>query len=771
MSLAFLRKLSGRSATELRERASQNLSKWLERRGLTDSGEPTPDHYASLFQPFEGPAVCGPFFSSFEDRAATLRALQSLDPEHATLRERADRVLVGRYDLLGYRELSFGEPIDWRLEPQSGVRAPDIHWSRIAFLDPAVVGDHKLIWELGRHRAFVTLAQAWWCTRDPRYAEGLAGLLLSWLDANPPKRGVHWVSSLELAFRSIAWTWMLALAGDVLNPALQRRAMAHLVMAGRHIERYLSTWFSPNTHLTGEALGLFVLGTAFPQCVDAARWREHGSAILLEWLSRHVRADGTYVEQSTWYHRYTTDFYLQYFVLAGRAGSDLRMQVGSRLEGLLEVLAWISRPDGSMPLVGDDDGGRLLFLDERTANNVRSPLAVGAVLFGRGDFGHVAGPASAELVWLLGAEGLVQYSRLRPEVPSTASRAFVESGTCVIRTGWSSDSSVLVVDGGPHGFLNSGHSHADALSVDLSVRGLPLLVDPGTFTYTASSDWRNRFRETAAHNAATVDGCGSATPAGPFQWLSRAEARVDAWYDGGSVVLFRGAHDGFERLRPAIAYRRTIVAIVPDVWIIRDEIRGEGNHELAIHFQCAVGVGAEIANGRAVLDRNGATVATIQADATDGEWSLQQGWVSSEYGVRHEAPHLRFLRTGSGFVAVTTVVSSGIGSGIRFNPGSGADAPVVMHHGDDRYLLLTEWTRRPSWLESDARVALLSMRAGAPDAELVAAALSHLSLDRIAAVGTPVPGAVIRVPAARAASVFGSSTGCGSADGPTSSSA
>ena len=32
-----------------------------------------------------------------------------------------------------------------------------------------------------------------------------------------------------------------------------------------HVERHLSYYFSPNTHLTGEALALYVVGTALPE--------------------------------------------------------------------------------------------------------------------------------------------------------------------------------------------------------------------------------------------------------------------------------------------------------------------------------------------------------------------------------------------------------------------------------------------------------------------------------------------------------------------------
>jgi hypothetical protein len=107
---------------------------------------------------------------------------------------------TGHYDLLGHRNIILGDPIDWWLDPVAGCSRTDRHWSEIDFLNPASVGDHKLVWELGRHSALVTLGQAWWCTRDHRYADECLRLLESWLDTNPPKQGVHWASSLETCF-------------------------------------------------------------------------------------------------------------------------------------------------------------------------------------------------------------------------------------------------------------------------------------------------------------------------------------------------------------------------------------------------------------------------------------------------------------------------------------------------------------------------------------------------------------------------------------------
>src|SRR5207253_8095557 len=48
-----------------------------------------------------------------------------------------------------------------------------------------------------------------------------------------------------------------------------------------HIERFLSTYFSPNTHLLGEGMALFFIGLLCAGIPSARRWQEGGWKIIL----------------------------------------------------------------------------------------------------------------------------------------------------------------------------------------------------------------------------------------------------------------------------------------------------------------------------------------------------------------------------------------------------------------------------------------------------------------------------------------------------------
>ena len=255
--------------------------------------------------------------------AAVAALLRERWPDEARrLCAEADAAIAGRFDLLGYRGLTFGDPIDWHRDPLRGKTAPAAHWSRVPYLDVDVVGDHKLVWELNRHRHFVLLGQAYWLTRDDRYLEALVGQWQHWMGRNPPTQGINWASSLEVAFRAMAWLWAAHLAGAAGRdrPAFWAEVTRWLMLHGSHLERYLSTYFSPNTHLTGEALGLLYLGCRLDETPTTRRWRDTGWRILTQQLERQVHPDGAYFEQTTWYQRYTVDFYLHALLLATEAG-------------------------------------------------------------------------------------------------------------------------------------------------------------------------------------------------------------------------------------------------------------------------------------------------------------------------------------------------------------------------------------------------------------------------------------------------------------------
>ncbi|HKP47801.1 MAG TPA: heparinase II/III family protein, partial [Pyrinomonadaceae bacterium] len=665
-----LQKLRNSSFDEVRERTKQAVASFAERHGwspqLRISSEKqflaslttNVDSAESCFKQFRERSTTQ-FFPSFSTRAATLAVFRDLWPEAAPkIMLEADQICEGRFNLLGLTDLDFGQPINWRLEPISQKATELVHWSELNFLDPGVAGDKKITWELNRHQYFVKLGQAYWLSGNEKYAATFVAHLESWMDENPPKLGINWASSLEVSFRSIAWIWALHFFADSpsLTASIYLRALQFLRSQGRHIETFLSTYFSPNTHLTGEALGLFYLGSVFPEFAEAQRWRTLGRKILNEQIQRQVRSDGVYFEQSSYYHRYTTDFLTHFLILSRVHNEELPSNLQPTLEALLDHLMYITRPDGTTPLFGDEDGGRLLCLDQRKSNDFRATLSNGAILCNRGDYKSVAGELAEETLWLLGPNATTDFTSIVATEPAETCKAFPAGGYFVMKDGWNAEANYLLFDCGPHGTDNCGHAHADALAVEIGAGGQSLIVDSGTFTYTGSRELRDWFRSSQAHNTISIDGESSSVPAGPFSWSTVANSQPLSWMDAHRFAFVEGSHDGFERLPVPARHTRGILFLKNDYFVMRDRVSSAGPHDIELRFHLAPHLIPEITAQQVRVSPHKVGGLQLFTAGPAGSWSEEKAPFSASYGHRTEAAVCKFSARFAGTSDLVTAV-------------------------------------------------------------------------------------------------------------------
>jgi hypothetical protein len=239
-------------------------------------------------------------------------------------------------------------------------------------------------------------------------------------------------------------------------------------------------------------------------------------------------------------------------------------------------------------------------------------------------------------------------------IPSTT---LGDSGYTVCRTGRGDH---LVLDTGPHGYLNGGHAHADALSMTLTVAGRPLLVDPGTACYTVDPSLRDRFRSTRLHNTLVLDGREQSEPAGPFHWASAAAGSRLAWCTSPGFDYVEGTHDGYAPL----VHRRAVFSR-PGCWIVADRVLGDGTHQAEVHWHLdprwtvtAAGDGwlrADDGAGDPVwMTSLDGEFEIVRGRETGGELGL--GWVAPAYGHVVPSTTLRLVRRGAAPFTLATVL-------------------------------------------------------------------------------------------------------------------
>lgn len=647
----LLRKLRGRGPHELWVRGRQEVQKRCDllayRLSLRRSGRPRGAAGGRrgnfFFSPAEIPRVL--------DTLRTTFAGQS----DRTL-ERAERICAHEFDLLGYSGLSFGEEIDWHrdvVHDRGGTLQP---WYRVPFLDFEAVGDHKIIWELNRHQHLVVLAKAYLLTGERRYVDELIHQWRHWVRENPYPLGINWASALEVAFRSMSWIWVDQLLRDVdaVPAAFRGELQDELGRHGKHLLRYLSTYFAPNTHLLGEGAALFFIGTLYPELPGAPTWRRVGWRIVVEESEHQVRADGLHFEQSIYYHVYALDFFLHAWLLAQSNSVVVPQRYERTVERMLEALARLS-PTGVAPRMGDDDGGRLFDPRRNTPAHMLDPLATGAALFGRDDWLKLAGGPVEESLWLLGPSRFAAAEKAGGS-PPPASAAFENSGLYVM-TNHADGDWRLVVDAGPQGYGRSGHGHADALSLQLASGSGDWLVDVGTYTYMRQPQ-RDAFRGTSAHNTLAAGGIDQAMPSGPFAWECIPETRVERWESRPELDYLCALHDGYERSPTFLTHRRTVVGCC-GFWLVRDEIIGTAAAELLVSWHLSPRLRIEKEERRRMRVTDGAQSLELAFCGADWQRTIEDCDWSPAYGAAQTTPVVRLRSRAVPPAELATLIATG----------------------------------------------------------------------------------------------------------------
>ncbi len=535
---------------------------------------------------------------------AIVAAALAATPYAAHVVSIAESILRHRFPLMGC-EIETGPDIDWRRDYSSGKSSSVDYFRWMPYLDFERVGDHKVIWELNRHQHLVLLAQAWCLTGRPEFLREIEAELDGWWGANPYGYGINWASALEVAFRALSWIWIFHLAGHALSASLRRRFLDSLYVHGRHIEGNLSVYFSPNTHLLGEAVALHAIGVLFPDFPRARRWRRKGGEMVRAQMSAQVQADGSHFENSSYYHVYALDM-----LMFSAAIENMPPDYIAGLARMGEYLNLLLGPQRRIPFFGDDDGGRMFH-----PYGPRDRFGCGslAALAGSGedyaDFG----------AWWLNGKSLL------PAMPRRRSRFFENSGIAVMESG----DVHLVADAGPFGKGGAGHSHSDTLSLVLRRGEEDLLIDGGTYTYVASAEWRDWFRGSAAHNTVRVDGQNQATPGGPFRWTDKPEIQLLGWTTAADCDFLAAVcrYRGFEHLR-------RIQFVKPSLVVVVDEIAGPPGEHLIEQFWHSGEVVKTVSPRSYRLGRSTRLSLSHNAEASTGG---ENGWRSRAMGSKEPA--------------------------------------------------------------------------------------------------------------------------------------
>lgn len=515
-----------------------------------------------------------------------------------TERQRADDGMEHKFYVHdGYPVYFYGKDINWEYWP---------------------VKDHELRWQLHRHKWWPSMGKAFRVTGDEKYAAEWVAQYRDWIAKNPlteyiedAERVMETADNVYFAWRPLETSGRLAGQIDLFQLFLPSEhftpefLIEFLDNYHRHAEFTNTHYSDQGNHLLFEAQYIIQAGAYFPEFKEAAAWRKAGVDILNSEISRQVYADGVQYELDPGYHMGTIESFsrgLRMMDLNGYRGEFPQSYIDT-MEKMIIFSCNLMFPDYTQPMFSDNK-----FHDKR---HMMKRLKTWQTLF----------PDNRMVKYLL-SEGK------RGALPDYDSHAFADGGFYIMRNGWDTASTVMMLKAGPKG---EWHNQYDNGTFELWSNGRNFFPDSGCFIYGGDEEvlkQREWFRRTASHNTLTLDD----------RTLETRESKLLKWVAAPEWDLTVVETPGYKGL----THRRAVFFVNKKFFVIVDDAYGDADGEVAVHYHLLpcepVANAGEKSLSTAFDDGNNITLRVFGADKMEAE----EGWTSPAYREKHQRPAYAF---------------------------------------------------------------------------------------------------------------------------------
>jgi uncharacterized heparinase superfamily protein len=498
----------------------------------------------------------------------------------------AERACNNTIELLGSGLISLGTKIDWHKDYKTNIRWTPKYISKIKYSNPDNPSDVKIPWEISRMQWLIPVGQAYILTKDEKYALKVKDIISHWISENPYAASVNWACTMEAAIRIFTWTWFFHAFKESSawsDSSFRSLFLKNLWLHGKFTEDHIEKSDVNGNHFTADASALVIAGLFFGAGKDAQRWVDAGWAYLENELPKQVFSDGVNYEGSVPYHRLVLELFLLPALYRLKLGNTVSEEYKTRLKRMAWFSIIVTRPEGTVPVWGDADDARALPFRFQAINDHRYIAAMVGIAFEYPDLtDFFAGPIT-EIFWLFGEHKSAFLLSKSAKEPGSFS--FQDGGFYILRD----KRNHVFIDCGPLGLAGrGGHGHNDILSFEAYINNKPVIIDCGSYLYTANYTERNNFRSTAYHNTPQIDGQEiNEFIRWDYLWNLKNDANPNLlqWSSTNEFSKFKGSHTGYHKLQPALTPVRSIVLDhVNDCLFLRDEFIGEGIFQISIPF-------------------------------------------------------------------------------------------------------------------------------------------------------------------------------------------
>ena len=422
----------------------------------------------------------------------------------------------------------------------------------------------------------------------------------------PTGKSIQYSCAMEIAIRSIN----LLIAFDIftqidkdhqLNADFNRKFISlmreHQEMILNRLEVNLESRKNGN-HYLADLCGLLFL-CSYIQGGEARQCFEFACGEFLNEINRQFLEDGTNIECSTAYHRLSSEISILGVMMIRKQGKKIPEALQGKLQGMREFLCMITKPDGRILQIGDNDSGHVLCLnpqgkyidkselgqynvnwknyrDEKEKFFVQEELyadqtiAMFDAYLDKSDpkdqvsFGFYRSFIAGEKYNAAPLEGNFEDNKVKISNINLKELCFkkdtvfafakkynfcekdIDISTCfgliVIRV---EDLFLAIRIVPEYKRMRLGHVHNDIFHYELALDGKGYFSDPGSYVYTGYKEWRDKFRADIFHNV----------PVYKDKWIkplsmfcSKAEVTGN-WFIDHNVITLIGRYKNITHVR------------------------------------------------------------------------------------------------------------------------------------------------------------------------------------------------------------------------------
>lgn len=399
--------------------------------------------------------------------------------------------------------------------------------------------DIKYPWEFGRLQFLPWLAIANHYSGQMKYIQKADNILIDFIATNPPYFGVQWMTTMDVAIRAVNICLYLVLRRDLISDSEELQKVfinslkQHLDFIYCNLE--WSGGMRANHYFAG-ICGLLVITSFLGINKDTSKIFLFALDQLANEIMYQFNEDGSNFEASLPYHFFVSDMLFtaldsirsltdrdlvyvldnmpKYNKFKIRNSILFDHEIEKRISAIIDFNYNVPTKSGKIPAIGDDDSG---FFIRVIPPFVQEKLNLTKRLDYNFNFHY---PQSRREILMFSNFGLYIFNKQLYSV-------YFRCGSL-----------------GQKG--KGGHAHNDQLSFCLYVKDFDVIVDPGSFNYTAYPEFRNKFRSTEYHNILQINGQEqNPIPSGRAGGLFWLQERTYGKIDEINEDRIRAIHYGF----------------------------------------------------------------------------------------------------------------------------------------------------------------------------------------------------------------------------------